>query len=134
MSRYVTDTHSLLWHIVGSPRLSPTARTLFSEADAGVHQILIPSIVLIEAIYLAEKRRISPAALDQLFQLLDLSPANYRVVPLDLPIVKALRAVNRAKIPEMPDRIIVATAKHLGAEIITKDAAIAAAGLVPTVW
>ena len=57
-----------------------------------------------------------------------------RVVPLDLAIVKALRAVKRAKVPEMPDRIIVATAKHLGAKIITKDAAIAAAGLVPTVW
>lgn len=84
-----------------------------------------------EAIYLAEKKRIDPSSLDRLFHLLDLAPANYAVVPLDMGVVRTLRAVKRL---EMPDRIIVATAQHLGVELITKDAGIAAARIVPTVW
>jgi PIN domain nuclease of toxin-antitoxin system len=52
MSQYVTDTHPLLWHISNDPRLSAAARIVFTEADAGLHQIFVPSIVLVEAVYL----------------------------------------------------------------------------------
>ncbi|MBI1927044.1 hypothetical protein HYR99_22725 [Candidatus Poribacteria bacterium] len=78
MNQYVTDTHPLLWYILSDARLSPTARSVFAGADAGVHQILIPTIVLVEAVYLAEKKRINPAAVEQLFYLLDLVPARGR--------------------------------------------------------
>lgn len=64
MSHYVTDAHPLLWHILSDPRLSALAEAVF--ADAGLHQIFIPSIVLVEAVYLAEKKRIDRAALDQM--------------------------------------------------------------------
>jgi hypothetical protein len=37
MSEYVTDTHVLHWHLTGDSRLSPTARQLLTEADAGLH-------------------------------------------------------------------------------------------------
>jgi len=30
MSQYVTDTHPLLWHISGDPRLSAVARIVFA--------------------------------------------------------------------------------------------------------
>jgi PIN domain nuclease of toxin-antitoxin system len=134
MSEYVTDTHPLLWHILSSARLSATAQAVFADADAGLHRILIPSIVLVEAIYLAEKKRIDPAALDRLFSLLDLAPANYAVVPLDAEIVRTVRTVDRVKVPEMPDRIIVATAKHLRLEVVTRDNTIAASGIVTILW
>lgn len=133
MSQYVTDTHPLLWHILGDVHLSPTAQAIFADADAGLHQILVPSIVLVEAIYLAEKKRIDPAKLDRLFSLLDVTPANYLIVPLDAEVVRMLRTVDRAKVPEMPDRIIVATA-NLGVELVTKDRTVTAAGIVSTVW
>ncbi len=55
MSQYVTDTHSLLWHLSSDPRLSPAARQVFANADAGLHQAPVPSVVLVEAIYLAEE-------------------------------------------------------------------------------
>jgi len=89
---------------------------------------------LVEAVYLAEKKRIAPAALDRLFSLLDLAPANYVVIPLDLEVVRTLRTVDRAKVTEMPDRVIVATANQLGLELVTRDATIAAAGIVAVVW
>lgn len=134
MSQYVTDTHPLLWHILGDPRLSAAARIVFTEADAGLHQILVPSIVLVEAIYLAEKSKIDPLVVDQLFFLLDLTPANYVVVPLEAGAVRTLRAINRSLVPDMPDRIIVATAKHLGLDLVTKDHTLITSGIVPVVW
>lgn len=54
MAQYVTDTHALMWHLLGDRRLSSTARAIFDDADAGLHQIFIPSIVAVEVIYLAE--------------------------------------------------------------------------------
>ena len=134
MSEYVADTHALLWHVLSDQRLSLTARTIFADADSGVHQILIPSIVLIEAVYLAERRRIDSAVLDRLFLLLDTAPANYRVISLDLGVVRRLQTIVRATVPEMPDRIIVATAKLFGLELLTRDSAIAASGVVRVVW
>lgn len=133
MSRYITDTHPLLWHLLADPRLSGPARAVFNDADAGVHEILIPSIVLVEAVYLADKKRIDSAAVDQLFSLLDLTPSNYPVVALDARTVCTLRTIDRAQVPDMPDRIIVATARQLGLELITKDATIASAAIVPVV-
>lgn len=134
MSQYVTDTHPLLWHILGDAHLSAAAQAIFADADAGLHQILVPSIVLVEAIYLAERKRIDPAELDRLFSLLNMAPANYTIIPLDAEVVHTLRTVDRVKVPEMPDRVIMATAKHLGVELITRDSTMAAAGIVPIVW
>jgi predicted nucleic acid-binding protein len=34
----------------------------------------------------------------------------------------------------MPDRIILATAKHFGVALVTKDRDMASAGIVPVVW
>lgn len=133
MSQYVTDTHPLLWHIASDARLSSTAQRVFEEADAGLHQILIPSIVLVEAVYLAEKKRIDPLVLDQLFFLLDLAPANHILVPLELGVARTLRMLSREQVPDMPDRIVVATAKYLGLELITKDSDITDSGIVPVI-
>jgi len=134
VNQYVTDTHPILWHILSDTRLSPAAQAIFRETDAGVHQILIPSVVLVEVVYLAEKKRIPSKAVDLLFSLLGLAPANYVVIPLDIEVVQTLRAVSRTKVPDMPDRIIVATAKHMEAVLITKDTTIGAAGTVPVMW
>ncbi len=134
MSQFVTDTHPLLWHILSEGRLSEAAQAVFTEADTGLHQILIPSIVLVEAIYLAEKKRIDMAALDHLFFMLDLAPDNYGVIPLDIGVVRTLRSIDREKLPEMPDRVIAATAKYLGLTLVTGDSDIAASGAVNVLW
>ena len=56
MTRYVTDTHALVWHLQSNPHLSETARGIFRDADTGNNQILVPSIVLVEMVYLAERK------------------------------------------------------------------------------
>ncbi len=54
-------------------------------------------------------------------------------VDLSLPITIALQQIDRGIVPDMPDRVIAATALHLGLPLITRDAAIKASGL-STVW
>ena len=134
MSRYVSDTHALHWHLVGSTKLSATAQQIFESADAGADQIIVPGIVLIEFVYLEEKGRLDGARVNQLFALLDTPGGSYTVAPLDAPIAQALRRVPRALVPEMPDRIITATALHLGLPLIARDGMIQRSALVPTIW
>lgn len=66
MSRFVADTHAIYWHLAKDSRLSPSARDILREADAGRHQILIPGIVLIEMVYLVEKGRLDARHIDLL--------------------------------------------------------------------
>jgi len=44
-----------------------------------------------------------------------------------------MRQVSRAEVPDMPDRIIAATALHLGVPLISRDRRISLSA-VATVW
>ena len=128
---YVTDTHPFVWYLVeDNARLGSTARAAFDHADSGEATIIIPAVVLAEALYLAEKGRIKAKA-EQIFGRVD-NALNYRVYPLDLPVIQ--KAWELRKLTEIHDRVIVATAKHLSVELITKDSKIRESGYVPTLW
>ena len=45
-----------------------------------------------------------------------------------------MRRIPRERIPDMPDRIIGATALHLGLSLITRDGKLTASGLIVCVW
>jgi PIN domain nuclease of toxin-antitoxin system len=133
VSDYVTDTHALLWHLTNDSRLSATAQSIFTDADSGMHRIYIPTIVLVEVVYLAEKMRIDPSLVDTLMNLLATS-TNYVEAALDANVVQSLRAISRGHVPDMPDRIIAATACYLGVPLISRDAAISAATGMNVIW
>ena len=117
-----------------SSGISSRARQVFTETDAGQHQVFISSIVVVEAVYLAEQQRIDSTTLAQLLALSEESPTNYQVVPLDLEVIQALRTTDRTLVPELPDRIIVATALLHDLQLVTRDSAIATAGIVDVLW
>jgi PIN domain nuclease of toxin-antitoxin system len=94
---------------------------------------LIPSIVLVEIVYICEKKGILPAGGAPFLNLLADS-TNYRVDPLDLQTLSAMRGIPRGTITDMPDRIIVATSLKLGLPLITADVIIRDSGLVSVVW
>ena len=81
----------------------------------------VPTICLVEIVYLQEKGRIPT----DLKSALDAAPqaGNTRLVPspLTLDIVKALAQVPRAEVPDMPHRIVAAMAVHLGVPLISRD-------------
>ena len=134
MSNFVTDTHALYWHLANHPRLSARARTIFDAADQGLHQVLVPGIVLVEFVYLIERGRFAADTLDRIFSRLAGSAASFTVAALDEGTVRALARVPRAAVPDMPDRIIVATALDLGLPLISRDERIQCAGVVPIIW
>ncbi len=134
MGQYITDTHGLLWHLTSDPQLSLQAKSVFVDTDKGNHRIFIPSIVLVEIIYLAEKKRIESRLVDQVFCLLEERPLNYSIAPLDIYTVRTLREIDRIEVPDMPDRIIAATARLLGLPLITRDTTIASVPGVMVVW
>ena len=65
MSDYVTYTHSPIWYLEDSPRLGREARRCFEACDRGESIIFVPTICLVEIIYLQEKGRI-PAEMKRL--------------------------------------------------------------------
>lgn len=134
MKRWVTDTHALIWHLYNAKRLSPEVRRIFAQVDNGEGQIIIPAITLVEIIYLAEKERIDVKAVKQVIKLLRSGVDNYVIAPLDLDVAATLQHVDRAIVPEMPDRIITATALHLKLPLLTRDSEIVKFDQITAVW
>ena len=134
MSQYVTDTHALYWYMMEDSRLSPKIKKIFKEADAGLHKILIPGIVLIEMVYLGEKGRISDSSVTKVLELLETTEGSYDVAPLNKETVKALQQIPREAVPDMPDRIIAATAYQMGLPLMTRDKQIKRSRAVSVIW
>jgi len=133
MPSAVTDTHALIWYLENNPRLSPAASQYFTDCEQDGGQIHIPSICIVEMVYLGEKGRISTAILNRLLLEINNPVTILKVVDLDLPIAMELATIPRTTIPDMPDRIIAATAKHLILPLISRDSKIQMSGLT-TVW
>ena len=133
MIRAFVDTHAVIWYLFADERLSATARTMIEEAAAGGDQIAFSSITLAEIIYLSEKGRIDPATLDRLLTAVDSEDAVLVEVPFDRHVAQALREVERTQVPDLPDRIIAATALHLGLPLISRDGKIQLSD-VNTIW
>lgn len=129
----VADTHALIWYLQQDSRLSPTASKYFSDCEVDGGVIRIPAICVVEVIYLAEKGRIRAEMLQMFLHQLAQPDTVLTVVPLDLAVATALATVPRARVPDLPDRVIAATAVALGLPLITRDLRIQMAGL-PTVW
>jgi predicted nucleic acid-binding protein len=119
-----------VWYLVDDARLGSKARAAFDRADSGEATVIIPTVVLAEALYLAEKGR-TKANAEQIFGIVE-NALNYRTYPLDLTIIE--KAWELKKLTEIHDRVIVATAKRLGLELITRDEKIRESGYVPTLW
>jgi PIN domain nuclease of toxin-antitoxin system len=134
VSSYVTDTHALIWHLTADAQLSTTCREVFEAADRGEATIWIPAIVLVETVYLAEKARFPSALVTQMLDLVDPPSAGYIVATLDAGVVRSLAAIDRSEVPDMPDRIIAATALKLGIPLLTRDRKIRSALGSRAIW
>ena len=95
--------------------------------------VYVSAISIVETIYLIERGRISFEALQRLEAGLKDPRSGLLVVPVDEEVAEAVHRVPRDLVPEMPDRIIAATALCLGLPLITRDRRIEATG-IETVW
>ena len=133
MPSFVTDTHALIWSLQNDPQLGLQARQIFVAAGRGETLIYVPTICVVEMVYLQEKRRIPRGLITQLDNLLYLGVTGLLLQELTGDIANATSRVSRAEVPDMPDRIIAATALHLGVPLISRDRRISLSA-VATVW
>lgn len=126
--KYVVDTHALLWYFTNDQSLGKKAWKILQEAEENEHDILIPSIVLLEAIDIGEKKRVR-FQMRHLFDFLD-SRSNFRIIPLDTELLRAISQTGRGL--ELHDRVILTVAKSSRGIVLTKDPDIQKAA--STVW
>lgn len=133
MTAAVLDTHAAVWLLLDSSKLSPLALRAIEDAAQGGDPVYVPSISIVEVVYLVERGRLPATALSRLSDALRSDDSALTIVPLDSAVADAVRRVPRDVVPDMPDRIIAATALHLGLPLVTRDRRIKLAG-IKTIW
>lgn len=133
MPGLVIDTHTLVWYLTSSVRLSPKALARIEATMAAGDPVYVPAISLIEVIYLVEKGRLPEETTTRLTERLDQADSGLVIAPLDRSVAERLSAIPREEVPDMPDRIIAATASMLGLPLVTKDGRIRSSA-VETFW
>ncbi len=114
---YIVDTHSFLWYLMDSPKLSQKARAIFNLGDQGKATLIIPAIVLLECIDILDKKKIDLNFEEIIFKIHQAS--NFILSEINWSLILE---VNRIKgLKDLHDRIVIATAKIFGGALISKD-------------
>jgi|SRR5689334_4525332 PIN domain nuclease of toxin-antitoxin system len=129
----VLDTHTVLWYLENSKELSAVARTTIEDAIRNARDVHVSAISVIEAVYLVERKRLPWGGLQRLRGALADPNAGLFIAPVDSSVADALEKIPRSVVPDMPDRIIAATALHLGVPLVTRDRRLQSAG-IKTIW
>lgn len=129
----VADTHAALWWLYDDPRLSRRAQRFIDDSAQEGRKIGVSSISLAEVVYLAEKKRIFPTAFQDLRAVLNDPGGVFQEVHLTQEIVSLMQFVPRGTVPDLPDRIICATALYLAVPLLSCDERIRGSN-VQTLW
>lgn len=125
----LADTHAIIWYLFDVERLSSEGRAALDGAIAAGFPILVSAISIIEIIYLEEKHKISAGAAERIRQACAAEDPSIEIVAIDARVAYGIHDVVRAEVPDMPDRIIAATAVSLGVPLVTRDHKIHASGV-----
>lgn len=132
-TKFIVDTHALIWHLEGRSSLGPAARTVLESPES---ELVLPIIALAEAVFIIDKGRTSIPAVSELLNDVYSDP-RIEIFPLTVEILT--ESLTLTSIPEMHDRLIVATGVHFktigeDAAILTKDNDIVLSSMLPVVW
>jgi len=123
---FVLDTHVVIWYFIGSKRLRSVLKDKIDETRKSDGRLLVPTIVLVEALDVAEKGRVK-FDFTEMYRLIREEP-EFGIVSFTAEILD--EAIHVQDVPELHDRIIVAPARYYGACILTKDRIILQSGQI----
>ena len=133
MSAVAVDTHAIVWYLSNDKRLSGKAIEALDRASAAGEHIYVPSICLVELTYLVEKGRLPAIARERLIRAFDEPLTSCKLAPLDRAVADTLQLVDRNEVPDMPDRVVAATAAALNVPLISRDGKIQSSK-IETLW
>lgn len=133
MIELLLDTHSLIWLLFGDARLPERARLAVENTLQQGGRVGCSVITLVELTYLVEKGKLHPEVWHRTVQQVENQQSSLLAVPVDVAIIRRMTDVPREEVPDMPDRIIAATALHLGVPLVSRDRKIIASNL-NTIW
>jgi PIN domain nuclease of toxin-antitoxin system len=133
MSAVVADTHTLIWYILEPERLSQAAFNALEDATNEGAVIYLSAISIVEICYLIDKGRLLETVLSRVMGAIAVENSVLEIVPVDLEVSLAIRQVDRNIVPDMPDRIIAATAFYLSLPLVTRDSKIQNSA-IQTIW
>jgi PIN domain nuclease of toxin-antitoxin system len=134
MSAVIADTHAIVWYLSKPQSLSSLAMQTLDQASSSGYFIYLSATSIIEIQYLIERDRIASMIITQIIQNLQSPTPTIEIIPLDLEIGQKLVEINRTIVPDMPDRIIAATALTLQLPLVTCDHKIQACPAIQTIW
>jgi PIN domain nuclease of toxin-antitoxin system len=125
----ILDTHAALWLVQGDNRLSERARSRIEAAAPD--ELVISDLLLLELAILIDRGRVKLKSDPARF--LKRLGRRFLVIPVDADIASEAIAL---PLPQGDpfDRVFVATARSMSAELITRDAGIHESRLVSVVW
>ncbi len=129
----IADTHAAIWYLFSDPRLGRAASAFIDGAIAKGDHIGVSAINLAEMVYLIEKGRIPANSLTDLHTAIADPNAVLQHVPLDEQVATKMREVPRQDIPDLPDRVIAATAQLRGVPVLSRDSRIRTS-TIQTIW
>ena len=133
MAAVVVDTHAAVWYLLNAKSLSSNAQQAMDEAVQAGDPVYVSAISLVEVVYLVEKRKLPAVVLDRLTRALSEPDSGFVIAPLNFSVALAILQISRETVPDMPDRIIAATALDLGLRLVTRDSEISKSG-IETIW
>ncbi len=133
MGPVAADTHAALWYLLEPSQLSAAADQALTQADQPGAGIFVSAITIVEVIYLVEKGKLPQASLDALVATLSNPAEPMQLLPVEFNVTQAVHHIPRAVVPDMPDRIIAATAVAHHLPLVTCDPDIRSAPLA-TIW
>lgn len=134
MSAVVADTHAIVWYLSKPERLSATALQTLDQTSQSGDMIFLSAISIVELQYLTERNRIDRDVLYQILKIVRSNIPSLEIAALDLEVGENLTHIDRAVVPDMPDRIIAATALARRLPLVTCDHKIRACTAIQTIW
>jgi len=129
----VADTHTAIWYLFNDQRLSKACAVFIERAAEEGKGIAISSISLAEIVFLIEKNRLAGNVYKDVRAALADPEHVFKEAPFTSEVVEAMRMVPRDSVPDMPDRIVAATAVHFGVPVLSRDGNIRDSN-VKTIW